>query len=301
MNRVSVNLTAEKLLQKKNLKIPSFMRSYFFITLGLLINAFGWVAFLIPAEIVGGGVSGLATIIYYTTGFPVGFSVLIINSGLVLLGIRILGAKFGLASVFGIVTISAFFLLLPFIITEPIVNDRFMAALIGGGICGVGIGLAFVHGGNSGGTDIIALIINKYRNISPGRVILYFDVLIIASAYFISFNLETVVYGYVVMGVFAYTLDLLLDGAKQSYQLTVMSAKAEEIADRITQNVGRGVTMIQGTGWYTQKSVKVLIIIIRKKDVSQVLHILKQTDENAFTTQAKVSAVFGTGFESIKL
>ncbi len=289
-------------MNMKKESIMSFVKSYFFITLGLAINVFGWVAFLIPAEIVGGGVSGLATIIFYITEFPIGFSVLIANSILVLLAIKILGAKFGLSSIFGIITVSVFFLFMPEIITTQIVKDnRLLSALIGGGLAGVGIGMAFINGGNSGGTDIIALIINKYKNISPGKIILYIDILIIASSYFISYDTETVVYGYVVMGVFAYTLDLMLDGAKQSYQLTVISKKSDEIAEQITQNVGRGVTLLKGTGWYSKSDVDVLIVIIRKHDKPKVFKILAQTDKDAFISEAKVSAVFGIGFDKIKL
>jgi uncharacterized membrane-anchored protein YitT (DUF2179 family) len=285
----------------QNTNIFREVKRYFFIIIGLLINAFAWVGFLIPSEIVGGGVSGLAAVIYYLTDFPVGVSILLINTVLVAAAIKILGFRVAITSVFGILTISAFFLILPLYMTEPIVKDRFMSALLGGGIGGVGIAIAFINGGSSGGTDLIALMVNKYKNISPGRVILYLDIFIIASVYFVSYNIETVVYGYVTMGVFAYTLDLLLDGNKQSYQLTVMSYKSHEIANLITEEVGRGVTMIKGTGWYSQKDMNVLIIIIRKRDIPKVFSILKGVDTNAFITQAKVSAVFGTGFEQIKL
>ncbi len=284
---------------KKN-KVFKFIKSYSLVTLGLFINVFGWVAFLIPAEIVGGGVSGLSTIIYYATGFPVGISILIINAVLVLLAMKILGAKFGITSIYGIVVISLLFIILPEFITEPLITDRFMSALIGGGLCGVGIGIAFSNGGNSGGTDIIALIINKYRNISPGKIILYIDVVIIASSFLISQNIETVVYGYVVMGVFAYTLEFILEGNRQSYQLTIMSNKSSEIADIITQEVGRGVTILKGIGWFSQKEINVMLIIIRKHDKNKILRIISEIDEKAFTSQSKVTAVFGENFGKIK-
>ncbi len=281
-------------------KIFSFIKNYIFITFGLFINALGWVAFLIPAKIVGGGVTGLSSIIYYITDFPVGVSILIINSILILLAIKILGAKFAVTSIYGIVTISVFFMILPQFITQPIITDRFMSALIGGAIAGVGIAIAFINGGNSGGTDIIALIINKYRNVPPGRIILYCDLGIIASSFFISQSLETVVYGYVVMAVFAYTLDLVIEGAKQSYQLTIMSQQSGLIADRITSELGRGVTLIKGTGWYTKHEVDVLLVVIRKHDKTKVMKIIVETDKNAFISQAKVSAVFGLNFDKIR-
>lgn len=281
-------------------KFWGFLKSYFLITLGLFINAFGWVAFLIPAEIVGGGITGLGSILYYISGFPIGFTVLIVNSILILLAVKILGAKFAVTSIYGIVTISAFFLILPEFITEPIITDKFMSTLIGGAIAGVGIAIAFINGGNSGGTDIIALIINKYRNISPGKIILYIDLGIIASSYFIAQSFETVVYGYVMMAVFAYTLDLVMEGNKQSYQLTIMSKKSDLIADRITTELGRGVTLIKGTGWYTKNDVNVLLVMIRKHDKTKVMKIIVEADKNAFISQAKVSAVFGENFEKIR-
>ncbi len=283
--------------KKKNF---SFVKSYFLITLGLFINALAWVAFLIPAEIVGGGVTGLSSIIYYASGFPVGVTYLIINSILVLLAIKILGARFGVSSIYGIAMISLFLLILPPFIKPPIPDEKFMSALIGGAIAGIGIAIAFLNGGNSGGTDIIALIINKYRNITPGRVILYLDIFFIASSYLISFDFETVIFGYVVMAVFAYTLDLLLEGAKQSYQLTVISHKSSEIADRISHEVGRGVTMVKGIGWYSKSDIDVLIVIIRKHEKIKIRRIIAETDKNAFITEAKVAAAFGTNFDKIK-
>jgi len=281
-------------------KVFSFVKSYFLITLGLFINALAWVAFLIPAQIVGGGVTGLSSIVFYATDIPVGITYLVINSILILLAVKILGAKFAVTSIYGIGCIALFLLILPPIVTPPLLEEKFMSALIGGAMAGVGIGIAFLNGGNSGGTDIIALIINKYRNITPGRIILYLDVVIIASSYLISFEMTTVVFGYVVMGVFAYTLDLVLEGAKQSYQLTVMSKESKLIADRISHEVGRGVTLVKGTGWYSQAEIDVLIVIIRKHDKIKVRKIIAESDKNAFITEAKVSAAFGLNFDKIK-
>jgi len=282
-------------------KVLNQIKSYVLIAFGLLINAFAWAAFLIPAKIVGGGVTGASAIIFYLTDFPVWISFLGINSVLVLLGMRILGLKFAISSIFGIGSISLFFMFLPGLITEPLITDRFMSALIGGALAGIGIGIAFVNGGNSGGTDIIALIITKYRNITPGRIILYLDVLIIATSYFINREVETVVYGYVVMAVFAYTLDLMIEGAKQSYQIIIISKnKKNEIADRIGTEVGRGVTFLKSYGWYTKEESDVLMVISQKHDKQNILKIVNECDKKAFISIAKVSAVFGQNFESIK-
>lgn len=276
------------------------IKSYIFIIIGLFINAFGWVAFLVPAKIVGGGVTGIAAIIYYISGFPIGISVLIINFVLVLCGIKVLGLRFAISSIFGILIISLLFLLLPQFIREPIVSDRFMSALIGGALAGIGIGIALTNGGNSGGTDIIALIITKYRNISLGRVILYIDVLIIASSYLIARELETIVFGYVVMVVLAYTIDLVIEGKKQSFQITIVTNYSDIISERIGNEIGRGITFYKGTGWYSKKDKNIIMCVCQRHDKQKILKVVGQVDRDAFITVAKVSAVFGANFDRLK-
>ena len=271
------------------------------ILIGIFLVAFGWTAFLIPARVAGGGVTGLSAVIYYLTGFPAGFSILIINSGLVLLGMRMLGVKFALSSLFGIVYLSALMILLPRFISGPIVEERFMATLIGAALIGSGIGIAIANGGNSGGTEIIALIVTKYRNISPGRVLLYLDVLIIATSWFVNNELEMIVYGYVVMAVSTYCIDLVLEGSKQSFQITVVSDRADEIARRIGEDIGRGITQISGTGWYTGKRKNILMCVCRRYDKQKILMIIEREDPKAFITVGKVSAVFGLNFDRIKI
>ncbi|MBI9102496.1 MAG: YitT family protein [Spirochaetales bacterium] len=277
------------------------IKNYIFITIGLFLTTFGWVAFLVPAQIVGGGVNGIAAIIYYITGFPMGISILIINIALVLLGMRILGFKFALSSIFGIVTMSLMFLVLPKFINEPIVTDRFMATLIGGALAGTGIGIAISSGGNSGGTDIIALIVTKYRNISPGRVILLLDVAIIASSYLLSQNLETVVFGYVEMAVVSYVIDLVIEGRKQSFQITVVSDLSTNIAERIGVEIGRGITLFKGSGWFSKKDKDIIICVCQRYDKQKILRIVDQEDPGAFITIGRVSAVFGYNFDRIKM
>jgi uncharacterized membrane-anchored protein YitT (DUF2179 family) len=277
------------------------INSYVLITAGLFLNAFGWIAFLIPAQIVGGGVTGIGAVIYYIVNFPIGLSVLLINIILVLLGMKILGLKFALKSIFGIITISLLLTILPRFISGPIVEDRFMSALIGGALAGAGIGIAISNGGNSGGTDIIALIITKYRNVSPGKIILYVDVLIIASSYFIKREIETVVYGYVVMAVRTWAIDLIIEGLKQSYQFTIVSDHSAEIAEKISTGIGRGITILNGTGWYSKTEKNVLLCACHRYDKRRILNIVNMTDPKAFITMGKVSAVFGKNFDSIRM
>ncbi|KAF5078330.1 putative 5xTM membrane BCR, YitT family [anaerobic digester metagenome] len=282
------------------------LRSYFIIAFGLFLYTLAWTAFLIPHKITGGGVSGVGTLIYFATGFPVGYSYFIINIFLIMLAIKILGANFGVKTIFGIITASILLSTLQTLIKQPIVDDKFMSAIIGGMLSGVGIGITFTQGGSSGGTDIIAMIINKYRNISPGKVILYIDVFIIGSAFLVLLDqdpvkrIETIVYGYVSMSITAYAIDAVLSGNRQSVQIFIFSKKYAAIADRITNDIRRGVTLMDGKGWYTKEQQTVLITLVRKHEVNDVYKIIKELDSEAFISVANVMGVYGQGFERIR-
>ena len=282
--------------------------SYVLITLGIFMYTFAWSAFLIPSQIIGGGVSGVSSIIFFVTGekIPVGITSLVINIILFLIALKVLGAKFGLNTIYGILVSSGFFILLQQVIEiQNLLDitkfDPFMCAIIGGGLAGAGIGLAFSMGGNSGGTDIIALILNKYYNISPGKVIMYLDIVIIGCSFFVSGSIENVVYGYVQMGVMTYALDLVIDGSKQSYQIMVFSQYTKDIADRIGNEVGRGVTLLDGWGWFSKSDQKVLLVIARKVDKQTIMEIIQNSDPKAFISVAKVHGVYGKNFEKLKL
>ena len=276
------------------------VRSQLVITFGLFLNALGWTAFLIPAQITGGGITGVSTLIFYATKFPLGISYLIINAVLIVFAIKILGKSFVVKTIFSVVVLSILFSLLQQFITKPIINDAFLSTVLGGILGGAGVGIVFTQGGSTGGTDIIAMIINKYRNISPGRIILYLDVFIIASSYFIFGSIEKIVYGYVAMGITSYTIDLLFTGSKQSVQIFIFSKGYDEIANRIGKEVQRGVTIIDGKGWYSGEETKVLLVMVKKPEASQIFRIIKEVDRDAFMSVTNVMGVYGKGFERIR-
>jgi uncharacterized membrane-anchored protein YitT (DUF2179 family) len=279
---------------------------YSIITFGLLIFSIGFTAFLIPHRITGSGVSGIGALLFYATGFPVGYTYLMINVCLLLIALRVLGASFGVKTVFGVAVVSLFLSVLQSLIKIPIVEDKFLSAIIGGALCGLGIGIIFTQGGSTGGTDIIAMIVTRYRNTSPGRVILLCDVFIIGSSYMVltdlepAKRLETIVYGYVTMAIQAYAIDAVLSGNRQSLQVLIFSKQYEQIAGQITSRLGRGVTLLDGVGWYTKEKQKVIVTIVRKQEVSDVYRIIKEEDKNAFISVANVMGVYGKGFDSIK-
>lgn len=299
-------------MEQKAKRIFTVLKEYIIITLGLLCYTAAWDIFIIPHGMVGGGVSGMGALIYYATGFPVSYSYFLINIVLLLIALKILGKGFGFKTVFAIVVASAFFKILPEVIPTTFIeeiaisNGKLMSAIIGGAISGVGIALTFSQGGSTGGTDIVALMITKYRNVSPGKIILYIDIFIIASSVLVPNDLNigakfaNVVYGYIVTGLCASTLDLLLSGMKQSIQMFIFSKNYAVIADRITKELRRGVTVLDGQGWFSKQSGKVLLVIAKKTDMNYIYRIVKDEDKDAFMSEGSVRGVYGQGFDQIK-
>lgn len=282
------------------------IRTYVVIAFGLLINSIAWTAFLLPHQISGSGVSGIGAIVFYATGIPMGYTYFAINVVLILIALKILGTGFGIKTIYGVVLSAIMLTILQPLIPAAVVQEKFMSAIIGGMLCGTGLGIIFTRGGSTGGTDIIAMVVTKYRNISPGRVILLCDVFIITSSYVVLTNLEsaqrieTMVYGFVTMAIQAYTLDAILSGNRQSVQILIFSRHYERIADEITSTMRRGVTVIDGTGWYTKEPQKVIITLVRKQEASDLYRIIKSIDDKAFITVANVMGVYGKGFEELK-
>ena len=284
--------------------------SYVVITLGILIYTFAWSSLMLPSKIVGGGVSGIATLIFYATGISTGMSVFVINAILVLISLKILGPSFGIKTVYSIVVASLFFYILQRYITEPMlagemplfVDEKFLSAIIGGGLAGISIGIAFTQGGSTGGTDIVAMMVCKYRNISQGKVILFLDVIIISCSYFVveSDKIQTIIYGFVTMGICSYCIDLVLTGNKQSVQAFIFTSHPEKVADRIINEMHRGVTVIKGTGWYTKRDGDILMVVTHKRESQQIFRIVKEEDPKAFMTMNTVMGAYGQGFEMIR-
>ncbi|MDR1866494.1 MAG: YitT family protein [Bacteroidales bacterium] len=286
---------------KKQLKTGSFLRSHLIITFGLVCTTFGWGAFLIPSHVTGGGVSGIAALIYFAGGVPAGISYLLINLVLILVSMKAVNVSFGLKSVYGVIVFSLLLWLFQQWFPQPLVGDTLFAAVTGGILAGIGTGIVFTQGGSSGGTDLIAMMITSRRNISPGRVIMMVDVVVISSSFFIFHSPERMIYGYCVMAVSAYVIDFVLAGAKQSYQLFIFSDRYEEIADSISARLGRGLTLVDAQGWYTRKPTKMILVIVRKYEVTDVFRAIKEVDPEAFISMGNVMGVYGKGFDRMKV
>ena len=307
------------------------------VTLGILIYVTGWALFLMPNNLVGGGVSGISSMIQYATGgaIQMGYSYFVLNAILIILAMVVIGMGFGAKTIYAIILASVGLRFLPDLIPTEIIqtlalqNGKLMSTLCGGLMAGIGIGMSISNGGSTGGTDIIALIYTKYRNVSPGKVILYIDFVIILSSLLIpsivpdldpatgkqligpdgeplthlmpfAEKVTTVIYGLILVTVNGRVIDSYLSGSQQSVQLFILSKHYAEIADSITHDLHRGVTVLDGKGWYTKDPAEVLMVITRKTDVNLFLRQIKAIDPNAFLSVSSVNGVYGRGFEAIK-
>lgn len=290
-------------------KIASEVRSYLGVTFGLFLYTLAWVAFLIPNKIVGGGATGMATVIAYLVGVgesSISYIFFGINTILVIIGIKVLGKSFGTKTIYGILLVFTLLRLLPELSIIQYIgqsfheSDKLLCAIIGGFVSGLGSAVTLMHGGSAGGTDIVAMVINKYRNITPGKVFLYADLIIVTSSFFIDWDFRTIVYGYVVMAVFSYSVDLFLSGSKQSVQIFVFSKHYEAITEKLTTEANRGVTLVSSQGGYSKEEGKLIVVVARKYDMSSVYHIVREVDPQAFITVANVMGVYGKGFDEYK-
>ena len=291
-------------------KILATLWDYFLISVGTLIFCLAWTSFIQPNGLTSGGLTGLCTIIQYATNgvIPIGITYPIINGGLLVLGFLCLGSSFGFKTIYVIALSSILFSVLPNFDGEVwslnlrvLMSNKLLVVLVGAFMESIGIGLVLLRGGSTGGTDIVAMIINKYWPISPGKVYLYSDIFIIASLLLVpGTHIEDLVYAYVLMLGFSFGVDYVLLGDKSSVQILVFSSKYQQIADHIIHDVRRGVTALQSVGWYSQKESKVLLIISRKYQMNEVVNEIKSIDKQAFISISTAMSVYGEGFEEVK-
>ena len=296
------------------------VKEYFLITLGVTMYVMGWIIFLIPNNMIGGGVTGLGSIVQYATNgvIKIGYTYFVVNAGLLVAALFTLGRSFGAKSIYAILLTSVLLNAAQGIFPDQIIqtlaldNGKLMCTIMGGIMVGIGIGLSMTQGGSTGGTDIIALIVNKYRNVSPGRMILILDAVIIMSSLLVPSymadgtlmswpdKITTVVYGFILITIVSTVLDLYLTGSRQSVQIFVLSPKYAEIADAITRELHRGVTVFNGKGWYTKHDTEVVMVVTRKADLNVFLKCINSIDPNAFISVSSVTGVYGQGFDKFK-
>ena len=289
-------------------RIWEFVKDFLAINLGMAIYALGWAAFLLPYHITTGGMTGMFAILYYLTKFPILAAVLISNAILLVIAFKPLGWKFVGKSAYAAVALSSFLEMGQQMMTDDAGNlmqilgegQDSMACVLGAILNGLGIGIVFLTGGSTGGWDIIAALVNKYRNISFGRALLILDFLVIASCWPIFHDVRMVVFGYVTLVVYTYALDMLINSARQDIQFIIFTTKPNEICQRIISETCHSVTSMNGEGFYSHQDIKVLITIVHKREAVTILRMVQETDPAAFVSQSRAEGVYGNGFKAIR-
>ena len=304
------------------------IKEYLLMTLGMSLYSFGWICCILPANAAGGGATGLSLLIYHITGgaISIGTMVLIINAILLIIAGFVVGWNFGIKTIYCVVTMSIVMHFLQVWFTVPdgwvaqmitirdsltnvpngtIVDlfnlqNRLLSAILGGICSGVGVALCFQQGGSTGGSDIVVMIVNKFYTISYGKFIRYTDGIIIASALFLpEVGIDGVIYGFVMVAVFSYTVDMILSGNQQSNQIFIVCKDYEAMANAINNEAKRGATIIDAMGWYSKDNSKIVMCVCRKRDLAMVLKVVRGVDPDAFITIGSVMGVYGKGFEAL--
>lgn len=278
------------------------IKDYILIALGMILYGIGWTVFLLPNQITVGGLPGIASIVYWATGLPVQYTYFSINFCLLILSIKVLGWKFSVKTIFAVFSLT-FFLLFIQELTEgmELLHDEiFMSCILGATLCGAGIGIAFSVNGSSGGTDIVAAVINKYHDISLGRIIMVLNMTIVTCSYFVLKDWGQVVYGYVTLYVVSFVIDKIVNASRQSVQFFIISKKYEEISREINA-LHRGVTLIDAVGSYTGNEQKIMFVLAKNNQSNTIFRIINDIDPTAFISQSLVIGVFGEGFDQLKV
>ena len=223
--------------------------------------------------------------------------------------LKILGPKFCIKTLYAIPVLTLLLWFFQIIMKDDAGNlplllgpgQEFMATVVGAGLLGFGIGIVFINNGSTGGTDIIAWIINKYKDVTLGRMIMYCDIIIISSCYFVFYDWKRVLFGFTVLFVMSIVIDYVVNSNRQSVQFLIFSKKHEEIAEVITKELHRGVTLLDGTGWYSKQSIKVVVVLAKKSQSLEIFRLVKDIDENAFISQSNVVGVYVEGFDKVRI
>lgn len=288
---------------------------YFMILVGLAIYAVGFCAFILPHQIVVGGMAGLGTLVFFASHqtIPVAVTMYGVNILLILCGYKVLGRAFTTRTVFGATFLSIFIGAIEgfFVANDPLIQDTAMSIVLGGILCGLGIGTIYIHNGTSGGTDIVAAMVTKVSNVSVGRTMMIVDMSIVGLTFFLPFEgdmnariqscVPRIIYGWVIIFIYSYITDMLINTNRQATQFIIFSSKWQEIADAVNQKAHRGVTVVDGQGWYSKQEVKMLMVWCRKIESVTIFRIIKSIDEQAFISQGNVNGVYGKGFDKMKV
>ena len=279
------------------------LRDYGIITIAMLLGVIGLNLFLLPNEITTGGIIGVASIVYWGTGIPVQETFFVINAVLLLVALKVLGWHFCAKTVYGVVVFTVASAVLQRVMPPDLhllADQKFMAFMVGAVFLGTSVGLGLSAGGSTGGSDVIAAMVHKYRDVSLGHIILFCDLTIITSSYVVLRDWEKVLYGYVLLFVISFVVDHIVNSLRQSVQFFIISDKYQEIGEAINEIADRGCTMLNGNGFFTKKDKKVIFCIAKKSESNFIFELIDEIDPNAFVAQSAVVGVYGQGFDHVK-
>lgn len=291
-----------KLIEKRQLQ--QMLKDYIFIFLGILLYAIGYCGFILPEHMVMGGVTGIATLLYYAFSWNPAVSLWCINAALLGIAYKFISKEFTFRTVVGVTLLSSVIgVMKPFFEAYPLITpgeDKFMHVLIGGVLGGACMGLVFTHNGSTGGTDIIVALINKFSRMSLGRALQFVDICIISASYILFHSFEVIVYGVVFTLIASFMIDYIVNGTRQTVQFMIISKRYEEIANAMNTKLNRGVTILHGQGWYSKQDVEMVMVLCRKYESQYAFNLIKAIDPNAMVSQTFCHGVFGEGFDKIK-
>lgn len=290
------------------------IRDYLIIIAGMALYAIGFTVFILPHQIVVGGMAGFSSLVFFASGetIPVAVTMYVVNIMMLVCWFKVLGRKFVVRTVFGATVLSAMIGAIEGYFTSrpPIVSDTTMSVLMGAAVCGFGIGLYYAHKGSAGGTDIVAAIFEKKSNVSIGRTMMVIDIAIVTCSFFLPFDgdmdariqsrVQTIIYGWTSIAIYSFIANYIVNADKQTIQFLILSSKWREIADRVTHESGRGVTTFDGKGFWTGENRTMLIVWCRQYDADRIYEIVRRIDETAYIIQSDARSVYGNGFDPLK-
>lgn len=280
------------------------VRDYAIIAIAMIMGVIGLNLFLVPNEITMGGTMGVAEIVYWGTGIQTQYTYFVINAALLIAALKVLGWRFCVKTVYAVVVFtvaSSVFQWLGFANVHLLADQKFMACIVGGVFMGTSVGLGLSAGGSTGGSDVVAAMIHKYRDVSLGHIILFCDLTIITSSYVVLHDWEKVLYGYVLLFIVSFCVDYVVNSLRRSVQFLIISRKWEEIGLAINKIADRGCSTLNGNGFYSKRDIKVIFCIAKKSESAMIFDIVDEIDPDAFVAQSAVIGVYGQGFDRVRV
>ena len=280
------------------------IRDYAIIAIAMIMGVIGLNLFLVPNEITMGGTMGVAEIVYWGTGIQTQYTYFVINTALLIAALKVLGWRFCVKTIYAVVVFtiaSSIFQWLGWDKAHILADQKFMACIVGGVFMGTSVGLGLSAGGSTGGSDVVAAMIHKYRDVSLGHIIFFCDLTIITSSYVVLHDWEKVLYGYVLLFIVSFCVDYVVNSLRRSVQFFIISEKWEEIGEAINKIADRGCSTLNGNGFYSKQDIKVIFCIAKKSESSIIFDLVDEIDPDAFVAQSAVIGVYGQGFDRVKV